>query len=92
MFDKFKKIGELAKLRGQALSLKKALASEEIIIDEEGIRIVMTGDQKVKELTINGIKNQVLVELLNKATKKSQEMAAKKMQAMGTDFGIPGLK
>jgi len=89
MFDKIKQLGQLKKLRDQAMILKKALAEEEVVIEEEGIKIVVSGDQKIKELTVNGGENRALTDILNKALKKSQEIAAKKLQAMGGDFGLP---
>jgi len=81
MFDK-------AKLMAKAFKLKKALESELTELDENGVLIKVSGDQKVKFLSINGAENKVLVEVINKAMKKSQESAAKKMQDMG---GLEGL-
>ncbi len=81
MFDK-------AKLMAQAFKLKKALESEMTEIEDGGIVIKVSGDQKVKYLSINGEENKLLVEVINKAMKKSQETAAKKMQEMG---GLEGL-
>jgi len=81
MFDK-------AKLMAQAFKLKKALESELTEMDENGISIKVTGDQKIKFLSVNGEENKVLVEVINKAMKKSQENAAKKMQDLG---GLEGL-
>jgi len=81
MFDK-------AKLMMQALKLKKALESELTEMEENGISIKVTGDQKIKYLSINGAENKILVEIINKAMKKSQENAAKKMQDLG---GLEGL-
>jgi hypothetical protein len=81
MFDK-------AKLMTKALKLKKALESELTELEENGVLIKVSGDQKVKYLSINGAENKVLVEVINKAMKKSQESAAKKMQDMG---GLDGL-
>jgi len=83
MFDKFRKLGELKKLRDQAVELKKALAREEVVIEERGVRVVIGGDQKFKEVTVGGEINRALVDVLNKAIKKSQKLAAKKLQAMG---------
>ena len=57
-------------------------------IEDGGIVIKVSGDQKVKYLSINGEENKLLVEVINKAMKKSQETAAKKMQEMG---GLEGL-
>jgi len=81
MFDK-------AKLMAKALKLKKALESELTELEENGVLIKVSGDQKIKFLSINGAENKVLVEVINKAMKKSQESAAKKMQDMG---GLEGL-
>jgi hypothetical protein len=81
MFDK-------AKLMAKAFKLKKALESELTEMDENGISIKVTGDQKIKFLSVNGFENKILMEVINKAMKKSQENAAKKMQDMG---GLEGL-
>jgi len=81
MFDK-------AKLMAKAFKLKKALESELTELEENGVLIKVSGDQKVKFLSINGAENKILVEVINKAMKKSQESAAKKMQDMG---GLDGL-
>ena len=81
MFDK-------AKLMAKAFKLKKALESELTELEENGVLIKVSGDQKVKYLSINGAENKILVEVINKAMKKSQESAAKKMQDMG---GLEGL-
>ena len=81
MFDK-------AKMLAQAYKLKKAVEAEVVEIEENGIKIRVSGDQKIKDLSINGMENKVLIEVINKAMKKSQEMAAKRMKDMG---GLEGL-
>ena len=77
-----------AKMLAQAFKLKKAVEEEIITLEENGIEIEVSGDQKVKKLKINGMENKVLVDVINKAMKKSQEVAAKKMKDMG---GLEGL-
>jgi len=81
MFDK-------AKMIAQAFKLKKVVEAEIIEYEEEGIIIKISGDQKIKFLSINGVENRILIEVINKALKKSQEAAAKKMKDMG---GLDGL-
>ncbi|KKR67164.1 MAG: hypothetical protein UU09_C0037G0014 [Microgenomates group bacterium GW2011_GWA2_40_6] len=81
MFDK-------AKMIAQAFRLKKAVEAEMVEIEENGIVIKVTGDQKIKYLSINGVENKALVDTINKILKKSQEVAAKKMKDMG---GLDGL-
>jgi len=81
MFDK-------AKMVSQAYKLKKAIESESLEIEEAGIKILVSGDQKIKFLSVNGVENKILLDTINKALKKSQEMAAKRMKDMG---GLEGL-
>jgi len=81
--DKFKKLGKLKKLRDQAVKMKKALGKEEVEIEDKGIKVIMDGTQKLKQVLINGEENKNLVDAINKAIKKSQKMAAKKMQEIG---------
>jgi hypothetical protein len=81
MFDK-------AKMLAKAFKLKKAIEGEVTEIEESGIKISVSGDQKIKNLTVNGTENRILVEVINKAMKKSQENAARKMKEMG---GLDGL-
>ena len=89
MFDKIKQVGELKKMRDQAMALQKQLAQITTTVEQDGIKIVVTGDQKIQELTIDGAPNKKLVDALNKAMKKSQETAAKKMSEMSG--GLSGL-
>jgi nucleoid-associated protein EbfC len=88
-FDKIKQLANLKKMRDQAMAIQKQLAVEEIEIDEDGIKIVITGDQKLKALEIDGMSNARVLELINKAIKKSQEVAAKKLSEMSG--GLSGM-
>jgi len=89
MFDKFKQLGELKKMRDEALRIQKELASEKVEINEGDIKIIISGDQKIQELQINGEDQNHLLEVLNKAIKRSQEVAARKVQSMSG--GLSGL-
>lgn len=89
VFDKFKQLGELKKMRDQAMVIQKALAEEKIEVEEQGIKIVMTGDQQVQEIEIDGQSQEKLRDVLNKAIKRSQEVAAQKLQEMSG--GLSGL-
>ena len=93
MFDKIRQsvgqLGDLKKMRDQAIQIQRQLAQEEIVVDEQGVRVVISGDQKIKDLSVQGISNQTLTEVLNKAIKRSQEVAARKLQEMSG--GLSGL-
>ena len=87
MFTKFKQLGQLKKLRDQAVKLQKELNAQQIEVEEKGVKVVMSGDQKIKFLLIDGVEQTRAVEVINKAVKKSQKMAAKKLQQMGGGLG-----
>lgn len=83
----FGQLGELKKMRDQAMQIQKQLQAEEITVEKKGVRVVMTGDQKVKDLETNGKSDNDIKEALNEAIKKSQEVAAKKLQQMTGGLG-----
>jgi DNA-binding protein YbaB len=87
MFNQLKQLGDLKKMRDQAMQLQRELASEEITHEEGNLKIVMTGDRKVKEIIIDGESDNRLVNALNKAIEKSQQIAAKKLQGMSGGLG-----
>lgn len=76
-------------MRDEAMKIQRELALEQLEINENGIRVVITGDQKIQSIEIDGNTNNHLVEVVNKAVKKSQEIAAKKLQQMSG--GLSGL-
>jgi hypothetical protein len=87
ILDNVKQLGDLKKLRDQAMAMQKVLAQKEIVVEEDGIRIVMTGDQQVKEFSVQGISNDLVVQKINKAIKLSQELAAKELAASSGGLG-----
>jgi len=89
MFDKVKQLGELKRMRDEAVRIQKQLAAETLEVNESDIRIVISGDQQIKELEINGESNEELVRVLNNALKQSQKVAARKVQEMSG--GLSGL-
>jgi len=91
LFDKFKQISELKRMRDQAMRMQKELALEEIIHEENGIKVVMSGDQKVRQIIIGSQNDERIVKAVNKAIEKSQQVAAKKIQSMGGLGGLGGM-
>jgi len=89
MFDKFKQVGELGKLRSQAKKLEGELAQVKETVEEGGIKVVVRGDQKIDYLEIDGQEKKQLAEVINRAFKNVQKKSAKKMMEMGG--GLSGL-
>lgn len=91
MANPFKALGDMNQLRKQAKQMQQDLAAEEIRIERGDIVVVITGDQKIKHFSVQGITSQDAVDALNEAVKKSQELAAKKLQGMMGSGGLSGL-
>lgn len=89
MFNPFGQLGELKKMRDQAMAIQKELQAEELIIEKNGVRVVIRGDQNIKEIEINNKSNEDVREAVNEAIKKSQEVAARKLSQMSG--GLQGL-
>lgn len=87
MINPFKQIGEIKKMRDSAMQIQRELQGEEVIVDKNGVHIVISGDQKIKILEANGRSDNDIAEALNEAIKKSQEIAAKKLSQMGGGLG-----
>jgi len=92
MFNKLRQIpgrmGQKTKLAGQMLKIQKQLGRVETEYDQNGIRVVIKGggfisSPKIKELTIASGAESELIDVLNKALKKSHKRALKKLQAVG---------
>lgn len=87
MTNPFGQIGELKKMRDQAMQIQRQLQAEEITVEKQGVEIVITGDQKIKEIKTNGRSDKDIKDAVNEAVKKSQEIAAKKLQQMSGGLG-----
>lgn len=87
MFNPFQKAGQLNEMRKQAMEIQKQLQTEEVNVDKNGVQVVISGDQKIKELSSNGKSDNDIKEAVNEAIKKSQEVAAKKLSQMGGGLG-----
>jgi nucleoid-associated protein EbfC len=89
MNNPFSQLGELKKMRDQAMQIQKELQAEEVTVEKNGVQILITGDQKIKEIKTNGKNDNDIKEAVNEAVKKSQEIAARKLASM--QGGLSGL-
>lgn len=91
MNNPFGQIGELKKMRDQAMQLQRLLEAEEVTVEKKGVEITITGNQKIKEIKTNDKSDNDIKEAINEAVKKSQEIAAKKLsQQQGGLGGLLG--
>lgn len=89
MFNPFQQLGDIKKMRDQAMQLQKQLAVEEVSIQKNGVDIVINGNQKIQSLKSNGRADEAIKEAVNEAIKKSQAVAAKRLSSMSG--GLKGL-
>ena len=69
-------------MAADAYRLQKAIEAETIEIEENGIKIIMGGDLKVKKIIINNSEHEILKNAINMAIRKAQEMMVTKMREM----------
>ncbi len=88
MQNPFKALGDLNAMRKQAMQIQAMLEKEEFEIVSGDIRIVITGNQNVKLVEINGERDTRMERAFNDAIKKSQQAAAGKLQEMTKGMGM----
>jgi nucleoid-associated protein EbfC len=86
-FNPFGQLGELKKMRDQAMEMQRELQAEIVEVSKRGVYVKISGDQKIIDLKTNDKSDDDIREAVNEAVKKSQEVAAKKMQSMMGGMG-----
>lgn len=106
----FSKAWEMMKLQQEAMKVKKELENTFIEAEVDGLVITVNGEMKVEKVEfetdalVSGLSSDeksklenAILEAVNKGVKKSQEVAAEKMQGvmgqmgMGGNMGLPGM-
>lgn len=85
----FQQLGELKKMRDQAMQIQRELSLVEMTVEKNGVKIVIDGAQNIKTIEVNNRSNDDVREAVNEAIKKSQQEAAKKLAQM--QGGLAGL-
>lgn len=86
MINPFKALGDMNAMRKQAMQIQAALEQEEFEVTQGNIRIVISGNQSVKVLEIDGVPNDMARNAINEAIKKSQQAAAMKLAEISKNF------
>ncbi|MDO8429261.1 MAG: YbaB/EbfC family nucleoid-associated protein [Candidatus Daviesbacteria bacterium] len=90
LMDGLKQLGDLKKMRDQAMEVQKRLAGIKITVEHRGVIVVMTADQKV--VSISGeLDHDKIAEAVNEALKQSQKVAAEEMKGLMGGMGLPGM-
>lgn len=75
----FKMLGDVNQMRKQAGAIQAALEKEEFEVIAGNVRLVITGNQNVKVVEVDGVANETLKQAFNDAIKASQKAAAGKL-------------
>lgn len=70
------------KMMADAYKLRKAIEAEVIEIEENGIKITIGGDLKIKKISVNNTEDSILRDAINNAIRKAQELQVLKMKEM----------
>jgi DNA-binding protein YbaB len=87
MINPFKALGDLNSMRKQASQIQAALEQEEFEINEGNIRILISGNQNVRVVEVDGVANETMKRAINDAIKKSQQAAAMKLTELSKQMG-----
>lgn len=88
MMNPFKMLGDMNEMRKQASAIQQALEGEEFEVTEGNVRIVITGNQNVKVVEVDGIPNENVKRAINDAIKKSQQAAAGKLAELSKGMNL----
>ena len=81
MFNPLKGLGDIHKLH----KMQQELQKQEVSVEKNGITVVMRGDQKIKEIIVDGEKDNRITDAINEAVKKTQEQAARTLMSMSQE-------
>lgn len=82
MFNPLKALGDLNEMRKHAKEIQDQLEHEQYEATHRNVRVIITGNQNVKGVEIDGVPNEDVRQAVNDAIKKSQQAAAMKLAAM----------
>ncbi|MCS6956557.1 MAG: hypothetical protein NZM02_01775 [Patescibacteria group bacterium] len=84
MFNPLGGLGDLQKLQQQAQAMQQALQKEQVVVEKNGVRVILRGDQVIESVEVDGIIENRIADAVNEAIKKTQELAARKLIEIST--------
>lgn len=84
MFGKIGQMGSKGAAAAKLMMLQNKIKKMKVVHEDKGIRVEVTGEGKLKEVSINGEVMKDLADVVNEGIGKAQKLAAGEMQgAMG---------
>ncbi len=83
MFD----LKNIFQMQAKAKEVQKKLAEENIVVEKNGVRVVLNGNQEIIKIELNPELTQTdqekyLADCINEAIKKAQQLMAKMMMGV----------
>jgi len=72
-------LGDINQMRKSAMAIQAALEKEEYEVKDGNVRVLISGNQNVKLVEIDGVSDEVVKRAINNAIKRSQQAAAGKL-------------
>ena len=82
----FGQIGSKGAAAAKLAMLQRKITKKKIEFEDDGIKVVVTGDGKLKKMEIDGEDVRRVVKVVNEAIGKAQKWSAEKMKGMMGDL------
>lgn len=83
----FGQIGSKGAAAAKLAMLQRKITKKKIEFEDDDIRVVVTGDGKLKKMEIDGEDARRVVKVVNEAISKAQKWSAEEMKGMMGDLG-----
>lgn len=87
MFDKLGSIGSKGAAGVKLAMLQRKIMAKKMVHEQDGIKVVVTGDGKLKSVEIDGENKKEIVSAVNEAISQAQKWSAGEMQGMMGELG-----
>lgn len=79
-------VGSKGAAAAKLLFLQRKIAGKKIEVESEGVKVVVTGEGKIKSIEIDGQDERRVLEVVNEAITKAQKFAAEEMKGSMGDL------
>ena len=86
MLNPFKTLGDMNAMRKQASAIQSALEQLEFEAQSGRVKVIISGNQSVKRVEIDGEENVDVRHAINDAIKKSQQAAASQLMELSKNM------
>ena len=87
MLDKLGGIGSKGAAAAKLVMLQRRISKKKIVHEEGDVKVIVSGDGKVKRIEVAGEEMKELSKVVNQAIERAQKWAASEMQGMMGDLG-----